>query len=202
MASQTFAFLMALNLLVEFNCLNFSVLSLQMERLVLQFDLERQRWSVYYYLLTIPVISLPRDLFFLQGDRTYGNCLITYELIPPETEAVFERLIEAWDSRQAERAKAERERNLSAPLIAPPIPRHVESKAGDAANLVEAAAVPISNSPLPGDGQEEEEGVEGTSEDNNSIYAPKGLCLLSKYPFVDSSRAWLMQVRTKGSHTT
>ena len=126
-----------------------------------------------------------------QGDRTYGNCLITYERIPPETEATFEQLIEAWEGRQAERAKAEIERNLSAALIAPPTPRHVESKAGHAANLAEAAALPISSSPLPTD--DHGDGAEGSEDD--SIYAPKCLCLLSKYPFVDSSRAWLMQVR-------
>ena len=110
--------------------------------------------------------------------------------MPADTEATFKDLITAWNARQAEKAKAEREKNLAAPVIAPPTARHVEEKTGSAANLTEAAACPLSHSPLPDD---KTPNHENGSEDN-AIYAPKCLCLLSKYPFIDSSRAWLMQV--------
>jgi hypothetical protein len=45
-------------------------------------------------------------------------------------------------------------------------------------------------SPPPGDAGEQEE----RDEEDGSLFAPKCLCLLSKYPYVNSSRAWLMQV--------
>lgn len=128
-----------------------------------------------------------------EGNRTYGSCLTIFELLPEDAEAALREQIAAWEQRQAERRRQKAEE-------APPLVREegtvgvffsegslgddgASSSGGDGSDSEER------------DGEAEgEEGAEARAAAAEGIYLPRCLCVLSKHPFVGTTRAWLMQL--------
>ncbi len=138
-----------------------------------------------------------RPIHHIQGNRTYGSCLIIWELLPEDAEAALKKQVEAWEARQAERRRQQAEEM-------PPLRREGGKAAAFFAkgSLQDGGISGSSSSSGSGsdsdrarvDGGAGEGGEEERAAAAQGIYLPRCLCVLSKYPFVSTTRSWLMQL--------
>lgn len=135
-----------------------------------------------------------------EGDRSYGHTLVIYELLPEEAEVRLTYQIQEWELRQEE----ERRRREGE---TPPLKRETgrtgaffaeeEEKEDKASSHPDSEGAPANSSVRPStstDPSSPSSSSPSSPSDVERIFAPKCLCLLSKYPFVDASRAWLLQL--------
>ena len=148
-------------------------------------------------------MQMPRFFSFVltngEGDRSYGHTLVIYELLPEEAEARLTTQIQEWELREEE----ERRRREGE---TPPLKRETgrtgaffaeEEEEEEASGHSDGEAAPENLSVRPStstDPSFPSSTSPSSPSDLERIFAPKCLCLLSKYPFVDASRAWLLQL--------
>jgi len=149
-------------------------------------------------------MQMPRFFSFVltngEGDRSYGHTLVIYELLPEDAEARLTRQIQEWELRKEE----ERRRREG---DTPPLKRETgrtgaffaeeEEEEDEASGHSDGEAAPANSSVRPStftDPSSPSSPSPSSPSDVERIFSPKCLCLLSKYPFVDASRAWLLQL--------
>lgn len=125
-----------------------------------------------------------------QGTRAYGSCLTIYELLPEDAESELQEKVAAWEARQAEATPPLRREDgkMAAYFAAGGLEAGEED---DARSSGSGSSSEVGNVYGRAGGEDEKEARAAAVE---GIYLPRCLCVLSKYPFVNTTRAWLMQL--------
>lgn len=150
-------------------------------------------------------MQMPRFFSFVltngEGARSYGHTLVIYEVLPEEVEARLTRQIQEWDLRQEEEQRRregktpplKREDGRRGAFFAEEEKEETIGQVGqaDEEEAASHSSLRLSSSTHPSSLSPPSP---SSPSDLERIFAPKCLCLLSKYPFVDASRAYLLQL--------